>query len=124
MVTIRGEQSGRRYLRKPKVSWKTKALAATRGSQFGAIIECALGIGVGQTTGPRFVGKATVTSDGFIMCDFIDRNGCYRHSAFVGAKDDLTRNYRGLSDHLKLSERDRANFRRALARWIRQDWSI
>lgn len=100
-----------------RLTWKDKALAATRGSQFGAIIRCALGRDAGQTTGPRFVGKANITSDRFIMCNFIDSNGQFRHGAFVGAFDDLTRNYRGLSDHLKLNDKDRAAFRRVLASW-------
>ena len=104
-------------------NWHDKALAATYGSQFGAIIACALGRPVTAPTG-RFYGHATVTSDGYIMCGFIDRNGENRGNAFVGSKDDLTRNFRGLSDHLKLNDRDRANFRNALARWIRTDWSV
>jgi hypothetical protein len=124
VVAIRGENSGRRYIRKPKLTWKDKALAATNGSQFGAIIRCALGLDAGLTTGPRFVGNASVTSDGFVMCNFIDKNGQFRHSAFVGSKDDLTRNFRGLSDHLKLNDKDRAAFRKVLASWISQDWSV
>jgi hypothetical protein len=122
VVAIRGENSGRHYLRKPKTTWKDKALAATRGSQFGAIIRCALGRDLEAV--PRFVGKASVTSDGFIMCNFIDRDGDGYHGAFVGAKSDLTRNFRGLSDHLKLNDKDRAAFRKVLTTWLGTDWSV
>jgi hypothetical protein len=107
-----------------RLTWKDKALAATRGSKFGAIIQSAFGIGAGLTTGPRFVGKASITSDGFVMCNFIDSNGQFHFGAFVGAFDDLTRNYRGLSDHLKLNERDRASFRKVLNDWIGNDWRV
>jgi hypothetical protein len=104
-----------------RLTWKDKALAATRGTQFGAIIRCALGQNGGFC---GFQGKATVTSDGFVMCNFVDRNGQGHHGAFVGSKDDLTRNFRGLSDHLKLNDKDRAAFRKVLASWISQDWSV
>ena len=105
-----------------KLTWKDKALLATRGSQFGAIIECALGIGAGETTGPRFVGKASVTSDGFIMCDFIDRNGQYRFGAFVGGQSDLDRNTRGLIAHLKLTAPEAVKFEAVIKSWIGKDW--
>jgi hypothetical protein len=106
-----------------RLTWKDKAVLATRGSQFGAIINCAFGIGAGETTGPRFVGKANVTSDGFVMCDFIDRNGQYRFGAFVGAKSDLDGNVRGLTKHLKLTDKQETEFKAKIASWIGSDWS-
>lgn len=104
-----------------KLTWKDKCVLATRGSQFGAIIECAFGVGKGETT-PRFVGNASVTSDGFIMCDFIDRNGQYRRGAFVGGVDDLDRNVRGLIGHLKLLAPEAVEFEAAIKAWVGKDW--
>src|ERR1700744_4954330 len=72
-----------------RLTWKNKGLAAPRGTQFGAIIRCALGVDAGQTVGPRFVGKATKTSDGYVLCDFITRDGQYKMKAFVGSFDDF-----------------------------------
>jgi hypothetical protein len=66
---------------------------------------CALGR---KIEGPSFDGKALVTSDGFVMCNFTDSYGQYHMGAFVGDISDLDRNVAGLSAHVKLNETDRA----------------
>lgn len=106
---------------KTVMDWKARAIAATRGTQFGAIIACAASVDRDAT--PRFVGKAIVTSDGFVMCDFVDRNGNCHYGAFVGASTDLTGNVTGLTSHLKLSSDDAAALRDLIRGWIGTDYS-
>jgi hypothetical protein len=103
------------------VTYRTRALAATRGTQFGAILSCAFGANHGQT--PRFEGKAIITSDSFVQCSFVDSNGNARHMAFVGSVSDLVRNVSVLSDHLNLSEEDRTDLRACVTAWVATDYS-
>ncbi|MCK1671080.1 hypothetical protein [Bradyrhizobium sp. 150] len=106
---------------KPNMNWQDKAMAATRGSQLGAIIACALGRNPDDV--PRFNGKASVTSDGFIMCDFVDRSGEGRMSALAGSLSDLERNVKGLADHLQLTAEERGEYAEKLGGWISEDYS-
>jgi hypothetical protein len=101
------------------MNWQDKAQAATRGTQLGAIIACALGR---EIDGPRFHGKASVTSDGFVMCSFTGADGREHMGAFVGSLSDLTRNAGGLADHLKLSAEEREAFYDAIKEWIALDY--
>lgn len=55
-------------------------------------------------TSAKYVGKATVTSDGFIMCGFEDADGDYHHGAFVAGYSEVERNMVGLAKHLKVKE--------------------
>jgi hypothetical protein len=103
------------------MTWKDKAVLATRGSKFGAIIKSALGLGEGEN-GPRFSGKASITSDGFVMCNFIDAHGELHFGAFVGDVSDLTNNFEGLSKHLGLTPRDKTELKAALDGWIGTDY--
>lgn len=94
---------------------KDKLLACTRGTQLGAIIACALG--VERDAVPRFCGKAMLTSDGFIMCNFVDRDGFGHLGAFVGSLDDFDRNVVGVAAHCKLNADDRAMFFQVMDDW-------
>lgn len=99
---------------------KTELVLETRGTQFGAILAAALGF---KIDGPHFVGKAIVTSDGFVQCNFVDRNGVARHSAFVGSVEDLVRNTKGFADYRKLDETDRNALYSAIHGWVAIDYS-
>ena len=101
-------------------NWKDKALAATRGSQFGAILRCAFD--VEREAKPRFCGKATITSDGFVMCDFVDLNGGAHWGAFVGDFTGLDRNVEGLAKHLALNSDDHNALTAAVTNWIATDY--
>jgi hypothetical protein len=103
-------------------TWRDYAVMATRGNAtlLGTILLCVLdrnGDGC-----PRFVGKASVTSDGFILCDYVSRGGVFNPGAFAGAMADLDRNIAGLADHLKLSADDRIALRQAVRDWIALDY--
>lgn len=102
------------------MSWQDKAIAATNGSHFGAVLACALGR---EIPAPHFNGKASVTSDGFVMCSFTGSDGRDHMGAFVGSLSDLERNSVGLAKHLELSAVERAEFADALLKWIGNDYS-
>lgn len=95
---------------------KDKVLAATYGTKLGAILRCALD--VERDAQPRFVGKATVTSDGFIVCNFVDSDGEAHFGAFVGSKQDLWGNVLGLCDHLKLQKAEIGELTNVVDAWL------
>jgi hypothetical protein len=101
-------------------TWKQKALAATKGSQFGAVLSSAFNK---KIKAPCFTSKAVITSDGFVQANFVDKGGVARHSAFVGSVQDLLRNARGLADHLALDANERTEFFTAVRDWVAIDYS-
>ena len=100
--------------------WKTRAIEATRGTQLGAIINCTLDRG--KRDYPRFVGKAVVTSDGFLQCNFVGVDGDQHLGAFIGRVSDLSKNIEGLAEHLKLNAKDHEALTAAVTGWIRSDY--
>lgn len=102
-------------------SWQRKVIEATRGnqSQLGAIVICALGRKPKHP--PRFLGPATITSDGYLIAQFQKRNGDYV-SGFIGSVEDFNNNLRGLADHCKLNDADRKAFFETMKQWIATDY--
>jgi hypothetical protein len=100
--------------------WKERALAATRGTQFGAILNSAMGE---EIEAPCFTSKGTITSDGFLMANFTGSDGRAHLGAFVGRASDLIGNARGLADHLKLDGADREELFATVRGWIATDYS-
>jgi hypothetical protein len=105
-----------------QVTWQDRLLSATKGTQTGAIAKCVLGRNVAQGL-RQYLGKASITSDGFVMCSFVDSAGQEHMGAFVGSVDDLRRNVIGVADHLKLSDEEREAWYRACRAWIASDYS-
>ncbi len=103
------------------LNWATQAFYVTKGSQFGAIIACALDIQ--RDALPRFSGKASVTSDGFVMCSFYTQDGDHKPGAFVGGFSDLKGNVDGLIRHLGFDAETAQTFRDLIQGWIGQDFS-
>lgn len=96
--------------------WKVKALEATKNTRFGAILHAALGI---EKDFPRFHGKASLTSDGYVLANFTDRSGQKHYGAFVGSFEDLNRNIQGLAEHLKLNSDEKRDLSETINGWIR-----
>lgn len=71
---------------------------------------------------PRIVGKANVTSDGFVMCDMIDQHGEGHMGALIGHISDLQKNCSGLCDHLRLDANERIELALVIAQWIDKDY--
>ena len=99
-----------------KPETKEKILKVTIGSQFGAVLRCAMN--VERDAVPRFSGKAMVTSDGFVMCNFVGSDGQMRMGAFVGSKADLWKNVLGISTFLKLDKQDIADLTTLIDAWL------
>jgi hypothetical protein len=102
-----------------KLDWKDRVIAATHNgqSQFGCILLSALRRDTAKTL-PRFGRNASVTSDGFVMCDFTRANGEFKPSAFVGTMADLDHNVLGLAKHLKLTTQEHGQLSEAISAWI------
>lgn len=99
---------------------KNKILrGCSTGGQLHAILACVLGEGI---PAPHYYGKASVTSDGFVMCSFVDRNGEGHSGAFVGSMGDLERNLDGLASFLHLSVAERDALWQAVEGWIAVDY--
>lgn len=103
------------------MSWKARALIATRGnqSQLGAILIAILGRAPDHP--PRFGSGAVITSDGYVLAHFQDIRGEWHAGAFVSSVDELVGNFRGLADHLKLSDAERVEMFNELRMWITTD---
>jgi hypothetical protein len=100
---------------------KHRILGSTVGTKLGAILRCALGANR-EHDAPRFVGKASVTSDGFIMCSFVGGDNSFHPGAFVGSLADLDDNLEGLSRHLQLPADDKETLLAAVTNWIGEDY--
>ncbi len=99
-----------------KPELQQKILGCTRGSKLGAILRCALN--VDRTDIPRFTSKAIVTSDGYLMANFVDSDGHAHLGAFVGSKSDLLLNVDGLAKHLSLSPEERSELVTLIDGWM------
>jgi hypothetical protein len=98
------------------MNWKDKALAATKGSRFGAVLAAAMGV---EIPAPCFHGKATLTSDGYLIVDFTGSDGRYHMGAFAGSVADVERNVDGLTDHLKLTDVEATKLRLVVRNWMK-----
>lgn len=105
-----------------RATWQYRAVEATGGnrSQLGAIVIAMLG--KAPDNPPRFGSAAVITSDGYVQAHFQSKDGQWHEGAFVGAVDDLVGNFRGLADHLKLSDAERVEMFDELRKWISVDY--
>ena len=98
---------------------KDRIVSTSQGTKTGAIVACALGV---STPSPYFSGKASVTSDGFVMCNFVDSDDHMHWGAFVGSVDELDGNIAGLARHMCLTANEREQLLQAVTAWIGQDY--
>jgi hypothetical protein len=98
--------------------WINDLRLATQGSHFGAVLTVAFHWPVAKGW-PAFDGRATLSSDGFLLCNFTEANGSGGHpGAFVGSLADLCRNLAGVAAHLALTVGARETLARVVADWI------
>jgi hypothetical protein len=97
-------------------NWKERALAATDGTKTGAILRAVLGCNTEHAT-RRFGDSAVITSDGFVLADFVDQHGEYHMGAFVGSYDDMLRNFGNLAAHCNLVGNDHKELLDAVDAW-------
>jgi hypothetical protein len=105
-----------------QVTWQDRLLAATKGTQTGAIAKCVLGRNVDGGR-RQYMGQALITSDGFVLCSFVDSEGQEHMGAFVGSVEDVRSNLVGVARHLKLTDEEREAWYQACRAWIASDHS-
>lgn len=107
---------------KERATWQYKAIAATRGNQ--TQLGCIL-IAVMQRSAqhgcPRFGQRCIITSDGYVMARFQDRERIMHESALVCHVQELIDNLRGLAEHLDLSREDREAMFGEVRKWVETD---
>jgi hypothetical protein len=105
-----------------KASWQYRAIEVTRGpgTKTGAILLAVLG--KQRATVPQFRGSARITSDGYMLCNFMSRSGQIHMSAFVGSVEEVVANFRRLADHLKLTDAERTEMFTKLREWVGTDY--
>ena len=71
---------------------------------------------------PIYTGFARVTSDGRVVCDYINRDGMTLRNALVyDSEAELIKQFRDIADRLKFSDEDRVAMFRDLKRWVSRD---
>jgi hypothetical protein len=70
-------------------------------------------------TTARYVGKATITSDGFCMCSFVGADGIGHSNAFVGSWEEVEDNLQLVAEDLSIPEDET---RELVRNWIAQDY--
>jgi hypothetical protein len=107
---------------KVRATWQFRAEEATQGngSKLGAIL-----LGVLHRTPhqpPAYGSKAAITTDDKVFCDYLDQSGVYHRAAYVCEVGELVSNFRGLADHLKLTDAERKEMFAELRKWIVKDY--
>jgi hypothetical protein len=76
-------------------------------------------LGAEPKTSARYVGKAIVTSDGFVLCNFVGSDGVAHHGAFVGSMAELERNVKDVAAAVKVPA---AEVDKLISSWIATDY--
>lgn len=102
--------------------WKWRAIRATHGNQsrLGCILIAV--IGRMPLNPPRIRGNAVILEDGTVLADVELRNGKGFLATNLGSIEELVGNFRGLADHLKLSDKDRVEMFNELRMWCAKDF--
>jgi hypothetical protein len=107
-----------------------RAVVATAGTKFGAIFLATLDqktcddirAAFKLADYPAFASSASVTSDGYIIADFVDQHGRGHSGAFAGLYDDFQSNVDGLAKHLRLAGEELKAYRNQMNAWVKEDW--
>jgi hypothetical protein len=71
-----------------------------------------------QPATPAFIGKAMLTSDGLIMCDFREGSGLGHYGALAGDLRHLLNSLKGVADHCGLLTVERVILANTMIAWI------
>lgn len=104
------------------MTWQDRAVEATKGngSRLGAILLAVLERWPRKV--PAFADNAIITATGHVVCDFKDRDGNCHHGVLICDTEELTTNFRGLADHLKLDDAERTELFAKLQKWLAHDF--
>lgn len=105
-------------------SWQARALLATKGNQtqLGTILIAVLGKAASHP--PRIVSNAVINREGVVMAGFQPRGSKSVADTGIAAictAEELTENFRGLADHLRLNDNDRTDMMRRVREWVNRD---
>ena len=73
---------------------------------------------------PFLSSYATIMPSGRVVCEMIDSDGTKKQVAIYESEEKFTTDMRDLADKLKLSDTERAEMFKVLARWIVKDMRI
>lgn len=101
--------------------WRLKLIEATQGNR--TMLGCIVLVAIGKEpeNPPYFRGKAYITNQGEVLCDFVEKDGTYRVKARVSDDEDLVRNLVGLTVHCDLNDQERVEFLARVNNWIGTD---
>ena len=103
-------------------SWRVRAVRETGGNKtlMGCFVLAILGLQHGIKP-PRFGSRAAINAGGMAIANMQTADGV-KHPAFcLGPVQTITDNFRGLADHLKLSDKDRVEMFAELKKWFVHD---
>jgi hypothetical protein len=118
--SVRRQNRERTTMTNKQTHWKIRVINLTHGTQSGAILRYILGHSNDEC--PRFEGKASITSDGFVMCNFVDKDGNRHMGAFVGDAEGLDSTHKNVVSHFKLTEEEADRLSTAIDGWVGKDW--
>lgn len=121
------------HVERARVSWAYKAIKATKGNQTRLGCMVIRIIGRAPHNPPRFsletgmvildeaTGNKLGLNRGYCVADYQARPGKPFLATPIGHVNEITENFRGLADHLKLTDADRIAMFDCLRNWIQQD---
>lgn len=103
-------------------TWRSRAVLATDANKtlLGCFVLAILGW---QHTfkPPRFGSRAVIDKDGIVISHMQNQYGEIHRNQRIGPVQDIIDNFRGLADHLKLSDVDRDEMFGELRKWFLHD---
>ena len=113
------------FLPAPKEgSWQKRAIRATDGNNtlLGCFVLAILGLSRALIAPyPRFGSTAIIDKDGLVYSNMQDKDGRMYRNHCLGPIEDIRDNFRGLADHLKLSDNEREGLFSDLKKWRSHD---
>lgn len=104
-------------------SWRARVFWAPLSAPVHALM-CAI-MGEAPRTNGRLTGKAIVTADGRVMCDFVDEEGMMLHAVHVmdiaALEDTIAKVIKAMQADGVLTDNERDELLRAVADWIAAD---
>lgn len=103
-------------------SWQKRAIRATDNNKtlMGCFVLAILGFQHGIKP-PRFGTKAVIDKDGILYTNMQAEDGRMYRNHCCGPVTDIRDNFRGLADHLKLSDAERNAMFDEFKKWIAHD---
>jgi hypothetical protein len=103
-------------------SWKVRAVRETGGNKtlMGCFVLAILNLQHGVKP-PRFGSRAVINAEGLVFSNMQAADGTKHPNHCLGPVQVITDNFRGLADHLELSDKDRVAMFAELKKWFVHD---